>query len=206
MSVCGRYYLKSDDMNAVITSLLRSLDAGNAPRAKMEGEIYPGDTAPVLANNRARMLRAFFMDWGFPLNNKRVITARSETAAQKSMFRESMQLRRCIIPASFYYEWAVDDHTRYDFRPETGRSLLLAGIYRPEGNGRYSYTVLTRDAAPHMRHLHPRMPVILPADSLIPWLTPGYDPDTLIKASRTDIRFAPAPQLPLDKAPADTLY
>lgn len=205
MPMCGRYYLKSEDMNTVITSLLRSLESKSGDGVKTGGEIYPGDTAPVLAPNRAGLCRAFFMDWGYPLHGKRIINARSETAAQKPLFRDGMRSRRCIIPASCYYEWGKIDHQKYNFHPEAGKGLLLAGIYRPEPDGRYSYTVLTRDAAPHLVHLHPRMPLILPADAVTAWLTPGFDPDAVIRNARTDIAFAPAP-LPLDKTASDTVY
>ena len=196
--MCGRYYLASEDMNAIITSLLRTLDSRADAHCKRSGEIYPGDAAPVLAHNRQRICRAFFMDWGFQVNGRRLINARSETAAEKPLFRDSMHARRCIIPASRYYEWSTQTHEKYDFHPETGRSLLLAGIYRPESDGTYSYTVLTRDAAPHLAHLHPRMPVILPADSLTAWLSPDFDPERILRNAREDIAFFPAGQLSFD--------
>ena len=202
--MCGRYYLASEDMDRIITSLLRSLDA---PGCKMSGEIFPGDTAPVIAPNRARESKAFAMQWGFSLGKgKRLINARSESALEKPMFKESMRIRRCLIPASFYFEWGQEDKTKYMFRPAEGKGVCMAGIYRPEPGGRYAYAVLTRDAAPSIRQLHPRMPVILPSDACLPWLHPETDPDTLLKKACLDMIWAPAEQISLDKWTQDRLY
>ena len=204
--MCGRYYLKSEDMNHVVATLLHSLELKADDRCKVRGDIYPGDTAPVLCHNRARDIRAFFMDWGFLADKKRIFNARFETASQRPMFRDSMQNRRCLIPASLYYEWDAAHHVKHDFFPEVGKGLMLAGLYRQEPDGRYTYTVLTRDAAPHLAPLHPRMPVILPADALPQWLSPSSDPAQLLINARTDIACRLSGQMPLDKIAADGLY
>ena len=77
-----------------------------AEAVKGAGEVFPGDRVPVLCLSRAGNLRPFAMDWGYTLSDgKRLINARSETAAEKPMFRESMRLRRCLLPMSAYFEW-----------------------------------------------------------------------------------------------------
>jgi hypothetical protein len=49
---------------------------------------------------------AFHMFWGFTAQNgSLIINARSETASERPMFKDSWAQRRCIIPASWYYEW-----------------------------------------------------------------------------------------------------
>ena len=205
-TMCGRYYLKSDDMSHVVATLLNSLAFKAGDNGKTQGDIYPGDTAPVLSHNRRGDIRAFFMDWGFHADKKRIFNARAETAAARPLFRDSMQNRRCLIPASLYYEWDTAHHVKHDFFPEVGKGLLLAGLYRQEQDGRYSYTVLTRDAAPHLAPLHPRMPVILPADALPQWLSPACDPMTILLNARTDIACRLSGQVPLDKIKPDLLY
>lgn len=190
--MCGRYYLKSEDMNAIIGTLLRTLERKGVPAdAKLNGEIYPGDTAPVLCHNRAHETRAFFMDWGFDVNQKRIFNARSETAKEKPMFRESMHQHRCIVPASCYFEWEQTTHQKMNIRPANGHSLFLAGLYRPEKDGRYSYTVLTRAAAPHLESIHPRMPVILPADCIMEWMAPRFNPDLILRHALDALTFSP---------------
>ena len=70
------------------------------------GEVFPSDTAAVIANSRQLKPSVFPMRWGFERKGGGlVINARSETAAEKQLFRESAQLRRCLIPASCYFEW-----------------------------------------------------------------------------------------------------
>ena len=69
-------------------------------------DIHPQDFAPVLVAH-GRTLRAFPMRWGMqnPRSGTLVINARKETAAQKPMFSESLRSRRCILPATKFYEW-----------------------------------------------------------------------------------------------------
>ena len=192
--MCGRYYLKTEDMNAIIGALLHSLARKGVPEnAKMNGEIYPGDTAPVLCHNRTHETRAFFMDWGFDVNRRRIFNCRSETAGTKPMFRESMHAHRCIVPASNYFEWDQNNHQKMNVHPELGHSLFMAGLYRPEQDGRYTYTVLTRPAAPHLESIHPRMPVILPADCIMEWMSPRFDPDPILRHALDSLKYTPVP-------------
>lgn len=203
--MCGRYYIASEDMEKIISGLLHTLTVPSP--VKTEGEVFPGDTALIIAPNRKREARAFAMDWGFRLEKgKRLINARSESARSKPLFRDGMHTRRCLIPASFYYEWGQTDKAKYQFTPQTGPGICMAGIYRPEKDGRYAFTILTRDAAPDLLQVHPRMPVILPADALLPWLSTDIDPDTLLRRAQLDMTYAPAGQISLDKSSADRLY
>lgn len=79
--------------------------AESAGEAVKTGEVFPSDTAAVIANNRQLKPAAFPMRWGFERKGGGlVINARSETAAEKQLFRESAQLRRCLIPASCNFE------------------------------------------------------------------------------------------------------
>ena len=79
--------------------------AESAGEAVKTGEVFPSDTAAVIANNRQLKPTVFPMRWGFERRGGGlVINARSETAAEKQLFRESAQLRRCLIPASCNFE------------------------------------------------------------------------------------------------------
>ena len=99
--MCGRYWIERDgneELERIIAAIQRQ-----AP-VKTEGEIFPGDAVPVLCRSRAGNVRPFAMEWGYHMGDgSRIINARSETAAEKPMFRESLALRRCILPMSVYF-------------------------------------------------------------------------------------------------------
>lgn len=112
----------------------------------------------------------------------RMINARSETVAEKPAFRSAFQHRRCIIPASGFFEWQKrpDDKQPYFIHPADGAPLLhLAGLWErwtpKQGDGRSveSCAILTRAANETMAPLHDRMPVTLRPEDHAAWLDPG---------------------------------
>ena len=114
--MCGRYYLArskadqpSDELNRIISALNRKKTPASL---KTSGEIFPSDIVPVLANNRQMEIEPFVMRWGYSFPNSRpIINARSETASQKALFKDGMLQRRCLIPASNYFEWGWSDNS-----------------------------------------------------------------------------------------------
>ena len=152
----------------------------------------------MLANSRKQDVQPFAMRWGYAFPNGRpIINARSETAAQKPMFKDGMRQRRCVIPASHYFEWERRGaaRTKYAIRPARADTLYLAGIYHLENHDGVIvpvFTILTRDAAPCIAFIHPRMPVLLPADAAPDWLNPGYNAEEVIAAALTDMEYQSA--------------
>lgn len=167
--MCGRYWIEQDDEALLeIIAEMQRLDV----QAKTEGEIFPGDKVPVLCKSRAGRVRPFAMEWGYRLDDgKRIINARSETAAEKPMFRESMALRRCLLPMSAYFEWEkrADGRQKFRIAPKERGIHYLAGIYRFEGTTPVC-TVLTTAAAQDVAFIHHRMPVILTKGEEEDWL------------------------------------
>ena len=186
--MCGRFYVESDDTAEDLLQLLRQ--AG----AVASGEVRPGDQAAAVALSRkAGQIRAFSMRWGFPVSKQLVINARSETACQKPLFRESWEKRRCLIPASAWFEW---DHRRkpmdkYRLQPEGAPWFFLAGLYRFGEDGQPEFTVLTRPATESLAALHDRMPVVFGRQDAQRWLSVSTDPDEMMPEALTEIRFAP---------------
>ena len=96
----------------------------------------------------------------------RMINARSETVSEKPSFRESFRFRRCLVPATGFYEWSTENRkkTPYLVTVKSEKVYAMAGIWsRWRGrDGEYeSCAVLTTEAASPIRHIHERMPVIL---------------------------------------------
>ena len=188
MRVCGRFYIpEPGDSPERLEAILRQAEE-RAGQPLKRGEISPGDTAAVLAENRAGKVAAFPMRWGFRVGSRLVFNARSESAGSKAMFRESMERRRCLIPAAYYFEWDHRFHPRPKYRfalPDTG-VMYLAGLYRLEDREPV-FTVLTRDAAPDLAVFHNRMPVIPAAARARAWLEATVDPMWAIADARSEL-------------------
>lgn len=117
------------------------------------------------------------MKWGFPNPHKpgEVINARSETAAELPMFRDAAAERRCLIPASGFYEWdrhAPGGKQPWFLRAET-TLFLLAGLWRDTPGGPL-FVVLTCDTPPGFEPtIHHRMPCVVRPEDAAAWLDPA---------------------------------
>ena len=96
-------------------------------------DVHPNDIAPVLIG-RPTQPAIVPMTWGFErkCTGGLTINARMETLWQRPMFAYSIQSRRCILPASQFYEWDADKH-KATFCGANDELLFLAGIYRNYG-------------------------------------------------------------------------
>lgn len=187
--MCGRFYVPEDDSAETIRAILEYLEHRNV-KVKT-GDVFPGDVAAVVASNRHLEPQPFAMEWGYHLSDgKRIINARSETAAQKAMFADGIRQRRCLIPAQHYYEWEKADgrKVKYAIEPKDSVGFFLAGIYRLEA-GKPVFTVLTRSAAEGIAFIHERMPVILPNEATTDWLNPKYHGDDILKTAMTQMEY-----------------
>ena len=191
--MCGRYYVEpesSSELEKLIAEAKRKSDEIKT------GEVFPSDTAAVIANSRQLKPAVFPMRWGFERRGGGlVINARSETAAEKQLFRESAQLRRCLIPASCYFEWEhrADGKVKYAIRPRGKELLYLGGLYtKPEPGALPRFTILTRKAADGISFIHDRMPVIVPKEKEPDWLSQQMTLDELLEDAETDMEYSEA--------------
>ena len=195
--MCGRYYIADEDTPEELMRIIEEVNrrnSGNAVAVKTSGEVFPTDTVPVVANSRSLQPAAFAMKWGYTLlDGKPIINARSETAAQKVMFKDGMLQRRCLIPATNYFEWEKRDDrkVKYAIKPVGSKIMYMAGIYRME-QGKPVFSILTREPAPSIEFIHNRMPVILPPDIIFDWLNPEYNANEILKVALEDMTFTAA--------------
>ena len=108
--------------------------------------------------------------WKKPLKEMRVATfnARSDTISTKPMFRESFQRRRCLMPASGYYEWVGTPAGKqpFYFTRADGKPLTIAAIQdawnNPEtGERMRSCSMVIGEANGFVSVVHDRMPIVL---------------------------------------------
>jgi len=177
--MCGRYYIEIDEIEwqEIVSEIEERMkdeyEQMYLKLLKTRGEIFPSDIVPVRAGPGGYEP----MKWGFILpggkgKGRAVINARSETALEKPMFRQSMTERRCLIPASGYYEWqkSGSKKTKYQlYLPDN--PIYFAGCYRQERNSPlHHFVILTRQAVDSIGFIHDRMPVIIPPNGVDAWL------------------------------------
>jgi putative SOS response-associated peptidase YedK len=110
-----------------------------------------------------------------------LINARSETVADKPAFRPAFKTRRCLIPATCFYEWQATGgkHKQpYAIGMKDGAPFAFAGLWERwkgedvEAEVIQSCTILTTEANAVVQPVHDRMPVILPPEHFTAWLDP----------------------------------
>ena len=202
--MCCRYYMEqSPELRPFVETAKRSaltkrMTDKLARPLISAGEVRPTDMVPVVALSRSRSRSVFPMIWGYSGFASPLINARAESAGTKPAFRDSWNCRRCIVPASWYYEWEhlllADGKTRtgakYLIQPKGKTVTFLAGLYRIEtrnGLSFPSFVILTREPGEELKRIHNRMPVILPEEALERWLDPGTNPETVLALSLTDM-------------------
>jgi putative SOS response-associated peptidase YedK len=113
--------------------------------------------------------------------------ARSETVATTATFREPFRKRRCLVPATHYFEWTGEPGRKTLWRfTKTGADLFcFAGLWdraeTVEGPVE-SFTILTCAAGPDCAPYHTRQPVILERGAWSTWLDLGADVAPLLRA------------------------
>lgn len=149
--------------------------------------IAPTQPVPVIRQHPKEPRRVLsFMRWGLIPSWAKdtsgaagMINARSETAAIKPAFRDSMKFRRCLVPADGFYEWRRTGGTKHPFCFEVndGELFAFAGLWDawrdPDGQWIKSCSILTTIPNAVTWPVHNRMPVILNRDDHELWLDPA---------------------------------
>ena len=183
--MCGRYN--------IITDAQALYDAYQVEAELSEGRLARYNVAPateqlvIVAEGGRRAAR--WHRWGLiphwakdPAIGYKTINARGESVASKPAFRAAFRQRRCLVPATGFYEWKVQDGGKqpYLIRPASGGLISFAGLWEtwagPEGEVR-SFTIITTETNELMARIHDRMPAIIPREHYARWLDPAlHDP------------------------------
>jgi len=135
--------------------------------------------------------------WSKPLKEMKMATfnARAETVAEKPMFRDSFKKRRCLIPASGYYEWrdTPEGKQPYYFTRRDEQLITIAGLWsdwkdKATGDDLKSCTMVVTEPNKFVAEVHDRMPVILEAKDFEQWERgDAKDAVALMKPSAEDL-------------------
>lgn len=147
--------------------------------------IAPTQTVPIVtrdSQNHVAMMR-----WGLvpfwakdPKIGNKLINARAEGITKRPAFRASVKRRRCLVPATGFYEWkkANGGKIPHYVGMKDGSFFGFAGLYDrwhdPAGSELLSFTIITTTPNAMMKNIHNRMPVILRQEDEEVWL--GKEP------------------------------
>jgi len=181
--MCGRFELKTKFDN--LPNVLKQ-DYPSALNIKYETQNLIRPTDPVLVIKNEGKIKTTFMSWGFispwvkdPFDKgiTRPFNARSETVEGKKLFSGSWKHKRCLIPASGFFE------KKYRIRKENYETFWLGGIWSkwisPDGAELESCCVLTTEPNALVKPLHNRMPVVVPDGYEEQWTEQVKDSDEL---------------------------
>jgi putative SOS response-associated peptidase YedK len=181
--VCGRFGLFVTPEVLEEYFNLTDFTAALAPPPRYN--LTPGQAVAVVREHEGKR-RLDALQWGLiPFWAKdgglgrRLINARLDSVATKPAFREAWTRRRCLIPASGFYEWSepVGGRKRPHFIHAGDEPLLaLAGLWErwrtPTGAKLETCVIVTTDANAQLAKVHDRMPLLIPRHAQALWLDP----------------------------------
>lgn len=175
--MCGRYFIETDAEEIVIKEILDQVNEQYKDTPELgemrTGEIFPTNIVPVITPKDPALMK-----WGFPRfdGKGQVINARLETAAEKPMFKKSFDAMRCLVPASYYFEWETVGTKKQKYAIGTNEPIFMAGLYKYDSLLQLPlFVILTRPAAEGIAFIHERMPVIINKELHERWLINDID-------------------------------
>ena len=186
--MCGRFALfASPELVAEYFAL------AEPPALAPHYNLTPGQDIAAVRVDRDGVLRLHALRWGLvpfwakdATLGRRLINARLDSLAGKPAFREAFTRRRCLIPASGFYEWGVDAAGKkqpFFIRPRGEPLLAIAGLWErwraPSGEPLETCVIVTTEANALLAPIHDRMPVLLARAAQDVWLDARSDVATI---------------------------
>jgi putative SOS response-associated peptidase YedK len=181
--MCSRYFL-DDDGNIIA----HTFQVPVHDRIRRRFNIAPTQEAPIIRAAAQGGREVALLRWGLvppwakelAIGN-RMINARSETVREKPAFRDAFRQRRCVVPASGFFEWTGEPKWRvpHAVTLEDRPLLSFAGLWESwkDAAGRpiETYTIITTPANRFMSGMHDRMPAILGHADVERWISATPD-------------------------------
>ena len=162
---------------------------------KPRWNVRPGQENPVIVNHENKEIE--YMLWGLlphfakdeDYKNK-PINAKAETVDKLPTFRHSFQTKRCLVPATGFYEpdkvhFSKNPFPWHYFQMKDQSIFAFAGLFdvwKDHNNGKeiHSYTIITTEPNSIVGKYHDRMPVILEKEAEDKWLSPDIEAENLL--------------------------
>lgn len=176
--MCGRFALKESP-----AELIARFELDECTVFMPRYNIPPGTDIPVIRQSPDGKRVLHLLRWGlvprWAKDNSigaRLTNARGETMATKPSFRDAFKRRRCLVPASGFYEWKTEDKIKQPFyiSLRSGELMALAGLWEswkaPDGSIVRTVCIVTTSAGALMETIHDRTPVIISPEHWQNWL------------------------------------
>lgn len=143
------------------------------------GDYYPKSTVAAIRSTDAVLMRWGLIPFWSKEQSVKYAThnARSEKAASSPAFRAPFKSRRCLIPATHFYEWQQSTpKVRFRFGLADDEPIYFAGLWDSwarDENVIESCTIMTTTPNATLEQFHDRMPVILRPNDVGAWLAPS---------------------------------
>lgn len=186
--MCGRYVLEGPLSR--LTAYFDARYTQEESHFKKSYNIAPTTLVPVVRINREGERVILNHVWGLIPHwakdktvSARLNNARGETVHEKPSFRTAFKKFRCLIPASGYYEWQAPSESGgsrkqpFYIYPNETPYFAMAGVCdhwidKTSGELVMSTAIITTEPCEKLRHVHDRMPVMIPKDDWVEWLDP----------------------------------
>lgn len=145
--MCQRFRL-TNQTKTVFASLVGYEDGFSAEEINIRDK-----TRCLVKENGAFLIR--YRKFGYPLKDKVIANARSETVGEKSLFSDDFSHRRLLVPVNGFYEYDKNKILHY-FEEENENRFYLAGIYHGS-----DFVLLTERPSEVISYYHPRMPLCI---------------------------------------------
>ena len=212
--MCGRYALfgpvsVSRDAKSAVDSLSLDLESVlnqrdplyNIAPTQRPAVLTHTDEGYVVRGTRWGLIPSWANDEKI---GSRLINARVETVAEKPSFRTAFKKRRCLVPASGYFEWQGKAGSKqpYFLHSADDDLLMFAGLWEgwkpdDEAEWLHTFTIITGAPGKVSGDIHDRQPVVLPPQSWLDWLIEDADVALQILAEASEV---PLTYYPVSKA------
>jgi len=191
--MCGRF-----NLIATAEQVIDSFRLHRLPRYETSYNIPPGQKILTVVQLDDGSYKAVYLHWGLIPHwakdrkiSYKLINARAETIAEKPSFKSAYRQRRCLIPATGFYEWQISEQGKqaYCVADQGQQIFAFAGLWEYWEQGTetiYSCTIITTAANKLMSPIHQRMPVIIERCNYNQWLNKQTTTETTQQLLVTD--------------------